>query len=190
DRDAGEVVNTATTTGTPPRGPDVTDVDDHEQPVPQAPGIQLVKTGSLTDRVISYEFTVTNTGDVTLTEVSISDELAGLSEIVFGEWPAEAGVLAPGESVTATATYRVTDADRATGSVTNSATATGLPPAGPAVTDGDDVTVSTPAPPAKPAAPLADTGFDGERLIGVGVLAALTLLAGAGALVLQRRARA
>ncbi len=190
DRDAGAVVNTATATGTPPSGPNVSDEDDHEQPLVPSPAIQLVKTGSLTDGTIAYEFMVTNTGNVTLSGVSIADELQGLSEIVFGTWPGEAGVLAPGQSVTATASYRVTDADRAAGSVTNSATATGLPPAGPAVADEDGVEVSTPAPPTKPTAPLADTGFDGERLAGVGVLAALTLLLGAGALFVQRRIRA
>ncbi|MDR5699010.1 DUF7507 domain-containing protein, partial [Agromyces aerolatus] len=135
---AGEVVNTATTTGTPPSGPDVTDEDDHEQPLVPSPGIQLVKTGVLTDGTIAYEFVVTNTGDVTLSGVGITDELPGLSDLVFGEWPAEAGVLAPGQSVTATASYELTQADRDAGEVVNTATTTGTPPAGPDVTDVDD----------------------------------------------------
>ena len=147
DRDAGGVTNTATTSGTPPTGPAVTDEDEHEQPLAPAPGIQLVKTGALDGGTVTYSFTATNTGDVTLTAVGIADELEGLSEIVYGEWPAAAGTLAPNESVTATATYALTQADRDAGSVLNTATTTGTPPTGPAVTDEDDVTVPVPQAP-------------------------------------------
>ncbi len=147
DRDAGGVTNTATTTGTPPTGPAVTDEDDHEQPLVPAPAIELVKTGALDGDTATYTFTATNTGDVTLTGVEIADELEGLSEIVYGEWPGAAGTLAPNESVTATATYALTQADRDAGSVLNVATTTGTPPTGPAVTDEDDVTVPVPQAP-------------------------------------------
>src|SRR5690606_20347673 len=84
DRDAGIVENTATTTGTPPSETPVTDEDDFDQPVPQNPGILLEKTGAVSGDTISYEFTVTNAVDVTLTEVSLADELKGLSKIVYG----------------------------------------------------------------------------------------------------------
>src|SRR5690606_20720924 len=138
DRDAGIVENTATTTGTPPTGDPVTDEDDFDQPVPQAPGISLVKTGALEGDTIGYEFTATNTGNVTLTDVSIADELVGLSEVTYGEWPGAAGTLAPGQSVTATASYTLTQADRDAGTVENTATTTGTPPTGDPVTDEDD----------------------------------------------------
>ncbi|ASD23628.1 hypothetical protein B7495_17105 [Cryobacterium sp. LW097] len=138
DRDAGTVANTATTTGTPPSGPPVSDEDDFEQPLAGAPALNLVKTGVLAGDTIAYSFTATNTGSVTLSSVTIADELEGLSEISYGKWPAATGVLAPGQSVTATASYAITQADRDAGTVDNTATTTGTPPSGPPVSDEDD----------------------------------------------------
>ena len=179
DRDAGIVENTATTTGTPPSGTPVTDEDDFDQPVPQNPGILLEKTGTVSGDTISYEFTVTNTGDVTLTGASITDGLKGLSEITYGEWPAEAGVLAPGESVTATASYIITTGDRAAGSVKNDASVTGTPPAGPEITDEDSVTT--------PVGALAVTGGDAAQWLGVSGLALALMTIGAIAVIRRRR---
>ncbi|GGA71197.1 hypothetical protein GCM10011490_22330 [Pseudoclavibacter endophyticus] len=196
DRDAGSVVNTATATGTPPSGPEVSDDDDFQQPVPQAPGIQLDKTGQLDGDVIAYQFVVTNTGDVTLTGVSITDELAGLSALEFGQWPGEAGVLAPGESVTATASYTLTAADLTAGAVTNTATATGVPPIGPGVEDVDTVRIDTPPVPVTPAptvAPpaadddLAQTGDDAQLTLMALVITLVLATIGGGALLLHRR---
>ena len=138
DRDAGTVDNTATTTGTPPTGPPVSDEDDFDQPLSGAPALNLVKTGVLDGDTIAYTFTATNTGNVTLSAVSIADELEGLSQVAYGAWPAAEGVLAPGQSVTATASYLVTQTDRDAGTVENTATTTGTPPSGPPVSDEDD----------------------------------------------------
>ncbi|WP_300267593.1 VWA domain-containing protein [Microbacterium sp.] len=182
DRDAGIVENTATTIGTPPSGTPVTDEDDFDQPVPQNPGILLEKTGAVNGDTISYEFIVTNSGDVTLTGVLITDELKGLSEIVYGEWPAEAGVLAPGESVTATASYVITNDDRTAGSVTNDASVTGTPPVGPDVADGDSVTT--------PVGGLAITGGDAAQWLGVSGLALALMTIGAIAVIRRRRVQA
>src|SRR5690606_39080230 len=79
---------------------------------------------------IEYQFVVENTGDVTLTDVSVTDELPGLSALVYA-WPGAEGVLEVGQSVTATATYVVTAADVNAGNVHNSATADGTPPSTP-----------------------------------------------------------
>ena len=148
DVNAGQVENTVTATGTPPTGDPVENTDNHIVDVPQASAIDLVKSGALAEGAqgvagdtVEYEFTVTNTGNVTLTEVTLDDPLEGLSEIVFGDWPGEAGVLQPGESVTATATYTLTQADVNAGGVENTATATGTPPTGDPVTDTDDAQV-------------------------------------------------
>src|SRR5699024_5486203 len=92
DVDAGQVVNTATTTGTPPSGPPVEDEDEHEQPLTSTPAIDLVKTGVIKGDEVTYTFVVTNTGNVTLTDVTVHDELVGLSEITFAEWPSAVGV--------------------------------------------------------------------------------------------------
>src|SRR5690606_6859812 len=81
------------------------------------------------------------------TDVSVSDELEGLSGIVFDEWPGAEGTLAPGQSVTATATYVLTQADVDAGGVDNTATATGVPPSGEPPVDESTTTVPvTPAP--------------------------------------------
>ncbi len=156
DIDAGEVVNTATATGTPPTGPDVSDIsgtttgDDDPTLVPldRQPSIALVKAADASGlgsppapgEVIAYSFAVTNTGNVTLNGVTIADLLLG---IVLSGGPV---TLAPGQTdaTTFTATYAVTQADIDAGEVVNTATATGTPPTGPDVSDisgtttGDD----------------------------------------------------
>ncbi|MFD4992212.1 hypothetical protein ACFWH7_13145 [Cellulosimicrobium cellulans] len=177
DIDAGTVHNVATTTGTPPTGDPVDDVDEVTTPLPQLGVVDLVKTGTLAGDQVTYTFVATNTGNVTLTEVTISDELDGLSEITYGQWPGEAGVLAPGQSVTATATYTVTGADRNRGFVDNHASVAGNPPAGDPVQAEDDarVAVST----------LAATGVG----IGWGIPALAVLLLAAGGLLLLIRQR-
>uniref|UniRef100_UPI002AFF67AD DUF7507 domain-containing protein n=1 Tax=unclassified Yoonia TaxID=2629118 RepID=UPI002AFF67AD len=76
--------------------------------------------------VITYTFDVTNTGNVTLADVAVSDPLPGLSAIA----PAGVASLAPGASAAFSASYVVTQADVDAGGVTNLATATGDDPAG------------------------------------------------------------
>ena len=75
--------------------------------------------------VITYTFTVTNTGNVPLDDVTVVDEMAGLIWVVGPN----VGSLAPGESASASATYTVTAEDVARGSVDNLAVAAGEPPA-------------------------------------------------------------
>ena len=71
--------------------------------------------------VITYSYRVTNTGNVTLTSVGVTDPMPGLSAINCN------GVtsLAPGASVTCTATYTTTQADVDAGSITNTGTRRG-----------------------------------------------------------------
>lgn len=151
DFDAGLVENTATATGIAPTGDEVTDADDHDEPVQNNPSISLVKSGLLTEGaqgelgdVITYEFVTTNTGDVTLYDIAVTDQLDGISEVTYGDWPAEDGVLAPGQSVTASATYELTQADIDAGEVLNFATATGTTPSGDDVTDEDNENIDVP----------------------------------------------
>ncbi|NYE96133.1 putative repeat protein (TIGR01451 family) [Psychromicrobium silvestre] len=157
DIDAGHVANSATPAGTPPSGPPITTPPGTtDTPVPQGPAMTFAKTADASavtspaqvGQLISYNFTATNTGNVTLTGVVINDPLAGLSPLTY-TWPGTPGTLAPGESVTATATYAITQADIDAGHVANSATTTGTPPVGPAVTPAPGTTdtplVSNPA---------------------------------------------
>jgi uncharacterized repeat protein (TIGR01451 family) len=126
DVDAGVVDNTATVTGTDPNGTDVDSTDSTSTPIEQTPSIDLVKEGTAVGdeagATITYLFTVTNTGNVTLTDITVDDPLVGAVECLVT-------TLAPTESVTCTATYTLTQDDVDAGQVENTATASGLPPA-------------------------------------------------------------
>jgi uncharacterized repeat protein (TIGR01451 family)/LPXTG-motif cell wall-anchored protein len=142
DIDAGSITNTATASGTPPSGPAVTDTDSETVTATRTPGVDLVKTASPTNvaaagQTVTYSFVVTNTGNVTLTSVGVSDPHAGLSPI-----NCPVSTLAPNASTTCSATYVTTQADVDAGSIANTATGTGTPPSGPAVTGTDSETVT------------------------------------------------
>ena len=98
------------------------------------PAISITKRGAAADSngsglvgdvgdLISYQFTITNTGDTRLTGVNMTDALVGLSPIVYGAWPGAVGDLQPMESVNAYASYAIQDADVAATKVDNQATA-------------------------------------------------------------------
>jgi hypothetical protein len=88
---------------------------------------------------ITYSFLVTNTGNVTLTAVSVTDPHVGLSAI-----SCLSTSLAPGAAETCTATYTVTPADISTGSITNTASASGKSPSGGSVaSNSSSVTIHT-----------------------------------------------
>ncbi len=214
--------NTATVTGTPPQDantPDVdptpvTDEDPANATTVYEPGVTVVKKingddantapgvtvepGS--DMTVTFE--VTNTGNVTLTDVTVTDD-------VITELPAECTVesLAPGESFTCETTLAA-PANGGTAHV-NTATVTGTPPQDAntpdveptPVTDTDvahattsPVTPTTPAPPTTPVAPTtppADLPATGatvstDLLIGGGII---VLLGAAALLVARRRSR-
>ena len=111
---------------------------------------------SAVGQVVTYTFVATNTGTVTLANVGITDtQTAPASALVTNPTcqsltaPAATcsgatTTLAPGQSATFTATARVTQADLDNGSLDDSATATGTPPSGPAVTS-TPATLSVPA---------------------------------------------
>ncbi|MCZ2100421.1 MAG: DUF11 domain-containing protein, partial [Chitinophagales bacterium] len=100
--------------------------------------ISLVKTASAGPHtvgdVITYTFTVKNTGGLTLSNVTVSDPLLGLGMIS----PASVATLAPDEETIFTAPYTVTQADVDNGNIHNTATATGTPPGVPPVSDDDE----------------------------------------------------
>jgi uncharacterized repeat protein (TIGR01451 family) len=145
DIDLGLFVNVATVTGDPPDGPPVDDEDDHEEPLPQEPAIELLKTGSFQDEnndgyadageTITFNFTVTNTGNVTLTDVTLSDTIDG---VAISGGPIAVLPVGGVDSTTFTGSYVITQADIDSGSFTNLATVTGTPPTGPPVDDDDD----------------------------------------------------
>jgi uncharacterized repeat protein (TIGR01451 family) len=126
DIDAGSFTNVATASGTPPPGTTLDDVSDDEVVnAIQNAGIQLVKTSTTVPNrysylgdILTYSLAVTNTGNVTLTNVVVSDPVA----VVSGSPIAS---LAPNQTVNLTATYIVQQTDLNNGQFVNVATATG-----------------------------------------------------------------
>jgi len=149
DIDAGKVVDIATATGTTPYGTIVTGQGSTTVTIPQSPSIALVKKGTLDMTVvppkdkadvgdkINYTFKVTNTGDVTLTNVTVSDVPA----LTTGPVPASVASLVPGATATFTGSYTLTKDDINAGQVKDTATVTGKSPAGKDVTGKDSTTV-------------------------------------------------
>jgi len=91
---------------------------------PPTPSLNVVKSESSTGPYglgdpITYALVVTNSGNVTLTNVTVSDPVATVGVCT----PAQPGTLAPSASMTCPATYVVTQADLDAGSFTNTATA-------------------------------------------------------------------
>ena len=142
DVDAGEVINTAAiTTDTPGAcavaancAPTVT------TPITQVASLSIDKTAqqtrySVVGDVITYHYLVTNTGNVMVNGLSVSDD-----KIATVSCPVAS--LAPAASTTCTGNYTVTQADVSAGSVTNIATAHGTPIGGTLVPPTDTVTVT------------------------------------------------
>jgi len=149
DIDQGQVTNTALATGTPPTGPDVSAESSVTISGDETPSLAIVKSAdaggvqspAVAGDPIAYTITVTNTGNVTLVDTAVLDELLG--DGLSYAWPGEDGVLAPGDSVDVIATYPITQADIDAGVVENSATATAETETGTGV-DAGPATTSTP----------------------------------------------
>ncbi len=140
DVDKGDVENAVVATGLSPALEKVTGEDTAAVPADHSPGVTLVKsaypaTYGAPGEQITYTYTVTNTGNLTLHNVAVADDK-------FGPVTCLTTTLAPGESTTCLAYYRTTQADVDAGQVTNVATATADPPSGPPVTAGDTETVT------------------------------------------------
>ncbi len=117
-------------------------------PAVQSPAISVVKTAdvpsvSAVGQQVTYAFTVTNSGNVTLDNVDVTDAQvspsldASLGPITCTTGTNGSITLAPGASDSCRATYTVTKADLAEGSVTDTATVTGDP-----VTEGKQVSAT------------------------------------------------
>ena len=140
DIDAGGVLNTATG-DSDQTGPDV---DQVTVPIAQNPALDLVKTASLNDangngvadagETIDYIVTVTNTGNVTLSNVDVVDPL-----IVLSCAPATpVATLPPAGQIDCVGTLTVTAAQAGSGlDIDNTASTTGIPPGGGSVGDSD-----------------------------------------------------
>ena len=160
DTDPDPLPNTATITGDTTEGEGgqpVSDTDDHVVDIIH-PGISIVKT--VDEEVVpigttvTFTYVITNTGDTTLYNVSVDDDILG--------HVGDIAVLEPGASVTLTKDFVVGDAI-----VTNVGTAAGEDVLGRSVSANDNATVApiageNPPPPNNPPTPF--TGSDAGRL--------------------------
>ena len=132
DLDVGSVTNLASATD----GTTTTPQTSATIPADQAPALTIEKVALFTvfttaGEVVEYEFTVTNTGNLTLTgDLEVVDDKIGTITCFTGN-------VAPGDVQTCTANYTITQADVDAGSVTNQAFAQN----GSIVSPPDDVTV-------------------------------------------------
>ena len=120
DMDAGSVSNTAVASGTDPAEDTVTSAPSTAILTTTAnPALTVVKSGTSSGGaalhvgdVVTYSFVVTNTGNVTLTDVAVDEgTFTGTGALSAVTCPGGAPSLTPGDQVTCTATYVVTAAD-------------------------------------------------------------------------------
>ena len=148
DLDAGKVTNVAGATGTPAGGSLVPPTDSQTAHATRTPVLTLEKTITSGDpyttpgATIGYSYTVTNTGNVTIHAVAVSDDKTDTAPVCL------ATTLGPGETTTCTAVHTVTQADLDAGSVTNHASAHGTPAGGTLVPPTDQATATATQAPA------------------------------------------
>jgi len=102
-------------------------------------GLSISKSADLTSaaagETITYTYTISNSDNITIENISLQDDKLGVISLA-------ATTLAPGESVTATATYTIAISDLP-GPIVNTATVTGTDPDGtPVSATTDPVSVS------------------------------------------------
>ncbi|WP_298544486.1 PKD-like domain-containing protein [uncultured Aquimarina sp.] len=152
DLDSGQVINSATAMGVDPCGTAVSDISDDPTtatpddntitPLDQNPSIQLTKAADTAPdglwdtvgEIITYTLEVTNSGNVTLSNINISDSNADPGSIS----PASITTLLPRETITVIAAHTITQQDLDTASVTNIASVTAEDTNGGMVIDDSD----------------------------------------------------
>jgi uncharacterized repeat protein (TIGR01451 family)/fimbrial isopeptide formation D2 family protein len=179
--DPDPLPNTVTVTGTGPNG-QVSDTDTHSVDIIH-PAIRIVKTakpGSIgPGETVTYTYKVTNTGDVTLFDVKVTDNKLGnictIAQLDVGE--------------TKTCTADFTASSDFGGPVDNVGKARGHDVTGVSVQDTDqesiDVVLGTTVTPVTPPSSLAFTG--GSGVLQMAGVALLLLLLGTGILFITRR---
>ena len=131
-----EVTNTATGKGTDPKGTEVTSDASAKIKIQYDPELKIEKTADTLDYtgakagdVITYTLSLTNVGNVDLTDVELVDLKEGVKVNEYS-WPAQEGFLAAGETVTATAVYVLTQNDIDVTILENKASGKGMAPDG------------------------------------------------------------
>lgn len=152
DLDRGKFTDTAHAEGVEPHGGDtikspdgtVTIVADQHGDLKMKKSSEYDGIGYQVNQTSKYWFDVTNTGNVTMHDIAISETgFDGTNRLSGTECPAT--VLAPGQSMRCSAHYTASQADVDRGSITNHAKATGrLPQTGEASSEATDTLHAVP----------------------------------------------
>jgi uncharacterized repeat protein (TIGR01451 family) len=147
DMDQGSVGDSATATGNAPSGTGVSATTTASVAATSSPSLSITKSADPTTysgpgTLITYSYAVENTGNVTLSSATVTDPMNGLSAIDCGNGSNVISSLAPGDTVTCTASYSTTQADVDAGSISNTGSVQAVPPSGPDVSDSNSVTVT------------------------------------------------
>jgi uncharacterized repeat protein (TIGR01451 family) len=161
DIDAGGLSNSAAVRGTAPNGSSVNDLSKDDDPfdgnneddatelvIQPAPSLDVLKEYTqqnvVPGTVMGFTITSKNTGNVSLTNLTINDTFTRFDGTVLSldsltynsaDQGSSEGTLLPGESSTYTALYTLQDADIDAGGVSNTATLTGTTPTGATLSD-------------------------------------------------------
>lgn len=153
DIDAGEVTNSAEAVARNPRNTEVRSAPSSAAvPLDRSPALLLVKTAEMLGgadivegNTVSYSFVATNTGNVTIEDVEISEvAFTGANDLSAIGCNNVTRTLAPGEQLVCGATYRLATPDLVAGVLENTAIASGLDPTG-AGTESEPASASLPA---------------------------------------------
>lgn len=140
-----------------------------------------LKTGS----VVKFAYVVTNSGDTTLTDVSVTNSI-GTALTRAGTVP-DCGQIPskfqPGQSFDCTLSYKLTDADLKAGKIVDTATATGTAPSGKVATSSATASIEGLKMPAASPEKLSTTGAS----IWIGIIALIALPTGAVMIAVSRR---
>ncbi len=138
DLDAGFVLNTVIASGQDPDGIPVENDDSATVPPVFTAQLAVSKTAdqqtyNAVGDIITYTIVVENTGNVTITDIDVVDDLTGDAWFIAS--------LGPDSIQTFTATYTITQDDLDSGSVLNTVTVTGEYPDGTIIDDTDTALV-------------------------------------------------
>ncbi len=122
----------------PTDDPTVTDIDQLGELTVTKSQLGVSGTGTLGD-TITYLVTVENTGNITLSDVLVTDD----NGVIDAAFVNPIATMAPGDIVTVEVTHVITQADIDAGFVENTAVATGETPDGTPVTDDSDTDTDT-----------------------------------------------
>ena len=182
DIDAGSVTNTAIATGQDPAGEDVSDnsgdAADNDNPtitpLAQTPSWTVAKSTSSEPTqagdTLLYNFVVTNTGNVSISNISVSDDKCATNIVLDSGDIDNNDVLAPTEIFSYSCTsIGVTQDEVNAGEVSNTVVISGTPPSG--TVPNEDATIGTPIA-AAPSLSLSKTAADPTT--GLGALTGAT----------------